>query len=182
MVRSEGEPGIQTALIVPIAAAEPVVAEHRQRLDPAAAWGVPAHVTVLFPFLPPARLTDSVLDRLDLALRSVPAFDCVLGRTRWFGDDVLWLAPDPDDSFRRLTAAVWLAFPECPPYQGAHPEPVPHLTIGDRRGGASVDALRSAQTAVSPELPILAAVHAVLLMEGTEAPDSWRTVREFTLH
>jgi len=182
MLRSEGNLGIETALIVPIPAAERVVAEHRLLLDPAAAWGVPAHITILFPFLPPSRLTHRVVKRLDLALRSVAPFGCVLSRTSWFGEDVLWLAPNPDDSFRRLTTAVWHAFPECPPYQGAHQDPVPHLTIGDRRGGASVDALKSAETAVIFGLPILAAVDAVLLMEGTREPGSWRSVREFPLH
>jgi 2'-5' RNA ligase len=157
------------------------VADHRRRLDPSAGWGVPAHVTVVFPFLPPSRLSHSVFDRLDVALGSVAPFDCVLGETRWFGDQVLWLAPDPDEPFRQLTSAVWEAFPECPPYQGAHPDLVPHLTVGDRRGGATVDALRAAETAVATGLPIRAAIDAVLLIEGTQELASWRTVRGFTL-
>jgi hypothetical protein len=37
----------ETAVIIPVSSAEPVVAEHRRRLDPSASWGVPAHVTVL---------------------------------------------------------------------------------------------------------------------------------------
>ncbi len=34
---------------MPVPEAEWVVGEHRARLDRAAAWGVPAHVTVLHP-------------------------------------------------------------------------------------------------------------------------------------
>lgn len=34
----------ETALIIPVPAAEPVVGALRSRLDRAAAWGVPAHV------------------------------------------------------------------------------------------------------------------------------------------
>ena len=45
-----------SALIVAVAEAEPAVADHRERLDRAATWGVPAHITVLYPFLPPADL------------------------------------------------------------------------------------------------------------------------------
>ena len=43
----------ESAVLVPIPAAERVVSTHRSRLDGAAALGVPAHVTVLFPFVPP---------------------------------------------------------------------------------------------------------------------------------
>lgn len=43
----------QTAVIVPVPAAEALVGSHRRRLDRAAGWGVPAHVTVLYPFLHP---------------------------------------------------------------------------------------------------------------------------------
>jgi hypothetical protein len=41
----------QTAVIVPVGAAEPIVGRRRTRFDPAAATGVPAHVTIIYPFL-----------------------------------------------------------------------------------------------------------------------------------
>ena len=43
----------ESALLVAVPAAEPAVAAHRSRLDTSAAVGVPAHITVLYPFLPP---------------------------------------------------------------------------------------------------------------------------------
>ncbi len=57
------------------------------------------------------------------ALQRMPAFDCAFGRREWFGEDVPWLAPEPDEPFRDLTAAVWRAFPEQPPYGGAFDGP-----------------------------------------------------------
>ena len=33
---------------------------------------------------------------------------------------MLWLAPTPEQPLRQLTAAVWAAFPDHPPYSGAH--------------------------------------------------------------
>ena len=45
----------ESAVIVAVPAAEPAVRAHRQQFDRAAAWGVPAHVTVLYPFVPPFR-------------------------------------------------------------------------------------------------------------------------------
>jgi 2'-5' RNA ligase len=100
----------ETAVIAAVPKAEPVVSEHRQQLDVAAGWGVPAHVTVLYPFVAPEALSDTLITTLAAVVRSVRAFDVCFGRTRWFGQDVLWLDPEPAQPFRELTAAVWRAF------------------------------------------------------------------------
>ena len=120
----------ESAVIVAVPEAEPVVGTLRADLDRAAGWGVPAHVTVLYPFLPPDRIDDRALTALAAAIRTVPAFDLVLPRTAWFDDSVLWLAPEPDQPFRALTAAVWARFPDYPPYGGGHADVIPHLTVG----------------------------------------------------
>lgn len=46
----------QTGLIVKIPEVERAVCGWRERLDPSAQAGVPAHVTVLFPFLEESRI------------------------------------------------------------------------------------------------------------------------------
>jgi hypothetical protein len=43
----------ESALIVAVPEAEWAVAALRAAYDPAASWGMPAHITVLYPFLPP---------------------------------------------------------------------------------------------------------------------------------
>ena len=123
---SDAPAATQTALIVSVPAAEAVVGEHRRRLDVAASWGVPAHVTVLYPFVEPVRARDpGVITAVGAAVGTVTAFSCSFRRTAWFGDDALWLDPDPAQPFRDLTAAVWRAFPDHPPYGGAHDTVVP---------------------------------------------------------
>ncbi|WP_285683584.1 hypothetical protein [Actinoplanes sp. NBRC 103695] len=62
---------LETALIIPVPAAEPVLGAHRSRLDRAASWGVPAHVTVLYPFLPLSSIRTAARARL---FRGFPAF------------------------------------------------------------------------------------------------------------
>ena len=47
-----------TAVLDRPAETEQAVGPFRARYDRAAAWGVPAHVTVLYPFLPPSRIDD----------------------------------------------------------------------------------------------------------------------------
>ena len=65
----------QSAVLVPVPAAERVVSRHRARLDAAAAAGVPAHVTVLFPFVPPSEISGATLESLAAAVAPVGAFD-----------------------------------------------------------------------------------------------------------
>jgi 2'-5' RNA ligase len=143
----------ETAVIVPVPDAEPIVADHRERLDTAADRGVPAHVTVLYPFVAPAAVDEHVLATLGAAVGSVEAFDCRFARTRWFGDEVLWLDPEPAEPFRRLTAAVRRAFPQHPPYGGVHDDVVPHLTVAEKRRGGTA-AAHAAEQAVAARLPL----------------------------
>jgi 2'-5' RNA ligase len=170
----------ETAVIVPIPAAEPLVGHHRRRLDASAALGVPAHVTVLGPFIKPTEIDQNVLARLAAAVQSVGPFSCSFDRTRWFGEEVLWLEPVPAEPFRRLTIAVWDAFPDCPPYGGAYDAIVPHLTIADRAADRLVE-VQAVETAVSSGLPVAASVDHVLLMGGSAAADSWRVLFDIPL-
>jgi hypothetical protein len=176
----------ETAVLVPVPAAERVVSPHRSRLDGAAALGVPAHVTVLFPFVPPPLITPGVVDALATAVATVSAFGCEFGATSWFGEDVLYLAPRPDEPFRALTRAVCGAFPGYLPYGGAFADTIPHLTVGEReRGGGrpsgGVAELRVAEAAVRPLLPVRARVSHVWLMAGSGALGSWHTLAELPL-
>ncbi|WP_433290852.1 2'-5' RNA ligase family protein [Actinoplanes sp. CA-030573] len=169
----------RSALIVPIPEAEPAVAKHRDRLDLAAAWGVPAHVTVLYPFLPAAELDEHVLATLKRIVAGVPAFFLTLDGIDWFGDRTVWLSPNPAEPFRRLTAEVVAHFPGYLPYGGAFDEVVPHLTIGE---GHPVEELTAAGEAILPYLPIHARVDAVRLITGREEPGgSWLTRAVFPL-
>jgi 2'-5' RNA ligase len=165
-------------VIVAIPEAEAAVAALRLRLDPAAAWGVPAHVTVLYPFLPPDEIDGRALAGVASAVGTVPAFDVRFERTAWFGDEVLWLAPEPSEPLRELTTQVWQRFPGCAPYEGAHAELIPHLTVGDH---AAMTALREADLTVSAALPVQARVTHARLICGSPEPNSWRTMTEFPL-
>ena len=165
----------ETAVIVSVPEAEPVVAAHRARLDRSAAWGVPAHVTVLYPFVSPSELDQRLVDQLTSAVRTVPSFDCEFAEVRWFGEDAVWLAPRPEQPFRGLTAAVHAAFPGHPPYDRAHHDVVPHLTIGNT-GHAELEDLRAAEAAVLPHLPVRVRITEAMLLQGRPEADSWTPV------
>ena len=163
---------------MPVPEAEYVVGGFRAELDHAAWLGVPAHVTVISPFVPPGQLTTAVLAAVAQIIGSVDAFDVTFAGVSWFGEEVLWLAPTPADPFRRLTATVWERFPAHPPYQGAHDDVVPHLTIGHSQ---PIETLRAAARTVSAQLPVLARADVVWLLQGSETAGSWHKVAEFPL-
>jgi 2'-5' RNA ligase len=177
-------PGWETALLVPVPAAEPSVGQHRARLDEAARDGVPAHITVLYPFLSPAGIDEALLASLSTLFARHAVFEFTLDKVGWFGEEVVWLGPRDATPFSALTRLVFSEFPSCPPYGGRHAEVIPHLTIGHVGGPR---ALRAAAESVRPRLPIEAVASEVILMAGPRpaspgiAPGQWRSIAAFPL-
>ena len=122
-----------TVLQVPVPELEPFVSArtaHYDRdyvsADPAF---VHAHVTALGPFLGEASLTDAALDRVSEIVSRTEPFDFVLESVGTFPNGIVHLLPEPSAPFAALTAQLWEAFPQCPPYAGAFADVVPHLTL-----------------------------------------------------
>jgi len=132
-----------------------------ERLDANARLGIPAHITVLFPFMPPQAIDPAALTKLERLCAAARQFRFQLDRTAWFGDEVLWLAPRDPGPFRALSRAVAEAFPAFPPYGGQFGDSTPHLTVGH---GHPLTSLRAAEESVRPHLPIDAQATAVTLM------------------
>ena len=118
----------ETALITRTPEAEPYIAHYRERYDPPARRNVPAHVTILYPFMAPTLVTAGVLERLRGVARAVPCFDYRMARTQRF-PVTLYLAPDPDTSFSALIHGVVREFPDYPPFEGKFDTVVPHITV-----------------------------------------------------
>ena len=119
---------------------------------------MPAHVTVLYPF---RSVIDGIADAVVAGLAAdVPAFDVTFASLARFPGEVVYLAPDPAEPFLRLMAAAFASFPDCPPYGGAVPDPVPHLTVAD---GVDVTAA-ALDTASDPGLPITSRVDRLTLI------------------
>ncbi|MGI5155082.1 2'-5' RNA ligase family protein [Microbispora sp. CA-102843] len=165
----------ETALVVEVPSAEPLVRGLRERYDSSAAYGMPAHVTVLYPFLPRERLDDGVLAALRELFAARRPFEVVFGGVGRF-PGVLYLAPEPDGPLRELTEAVAGRWPEAPPYGGGFGDVVPHLTVAEGLGG-EVDGGVAADLASG--LPVTTLVSGVTLrvFDG----ESWRAEGFFPL-
>ncbi|MTD53611.1 2'-5' RNA ligase family protein [Amycolatopsis pithecellobii] len=170
----------RSALIVPVPETESLVTAHRRSLGEVPVSAVPTHVTVLYPFVPPGSIGPDTLCELAGALAGMTAFDCAFTQVKWFDDEILWLEPKPDEHFRALTAAVCKRFPAHRPYDGDHPDTVPHLTVADRRSG-DVTGKRRIATDIAAHLPVHARIDRVRLVAGEDEHGPWRTISEFTL-
>lgn len=163
-----------TILIIPVPAAEPAVGGHRARFDPPAAEGVPAHITVLLPFLDSDGITEGNFRRLRALFAATEPIEFALRRLARF-PGVLFLAPDPGEPFVRLTEAVWREWPDHPPYRGEFSDIVPHLTVAV--GDAPFEEL---ERELGPRLPIPAVAEQAWLMSRLET-GRWARRRSFRL-
>ena len=169
-----GEP---SALIVEVPEAEPVVGHWRQRLDVNAAAGIPAHVTVVYPFVAAGDVDRAVRERLADVFGGVPAFEVSLDRVGWFGADTVWLGPREPAPFSVLTERVLAEFPDYPPFEGRFDEVIPHLTVGHQQ---PLVELRAAEAAVRAHLPIQGVARAVSLWTQGDG-GRWERSARFSL-
>jgi 2'-5' RNA ligase len=168
-----------SALVVTVPEAEAAVGSWRSELDRAASWGVPAHITLLYPFVVPSRLDDDTIVRVQRVLDDQPSFELRLVDVRWFDDDSdAWLAPEDPAPLVRMTQALLDEFPDHPRYGGQHDEIVPHLTIAS---SGPRERKEAAALAVREHLPITATVDTVTLMVGEHAPGTWSVHHCFRL-
>jgi 2'-5' RNA ligase len=159
--------GPESAIIVR-ASIPPAIERIRRRWDFAASVGVPPHVTILYPFLPPDELRADVRAELAVLAGSVEPFDVRFAAVgRW--PTVVYLAPEPSAPFAALTSAVTARFPDCPPYGGAIDEVIHHLTVVE----SQTVALDGIAAEVEPFLPFERLVAAIEVI--VEGPDGrWR--------
>lgn len=129
----------QTALILPVPEADPVVQTWRARFDKHAAQGVPAHITLLTPFLPLAAAR-AALPQLRSILGGQPPRFSLRVMTRW--DGLAVLCPEPSAWFSRVSQSLCRRWGLLP-YGGKHGDSAePHLTVAY---GAEVPAITRAR-------------------------------------
>ncbi len=172
--------GFESALVVEVPAAEPIIGRWRIGHDPVARRGVPAHVTVLYPFVAPHELSDDVLAEVAKAIAPVPNFTFDLTTVDEFPGVVVWLRPDPEAPFRELTTRLHDAFPDYPPYSGRHPDSQPHLTVAMTDVGHH-DAQRDViKASVAGQLPVSCAADSVSLFVSDDS-HTWVRRQQFPL-
>lgn len=171
----------ESAIIVPIRLPAALAALRlRETFD--GPLGVPGHVTLLYPFAPPASLDARLIARVATVISVAPAFEVRFRHVRRFEPDpgaregVVWLEPEPSERFAALIGTLMREFPEYPPFGGMYDTVIPHATLASNE--------RRHMDAVEAEarrwLPFRRRVGAAaLIVEGADG--RWRTRRRFPL-
>jgi len=165
---------LRSALVVPVPSAAPIVDPWREKTcADRPSIGIPAHVTILFPFAAASEIDDMTISRLRTTFEPFESFRFLLRHTGRF-PTTLYLAPEPPDTFVRLTEAIVGEYPEYPPFGGAFDTIVPHLTVAH----GTLEVLSRVEVEVRRALPVESEAREVLLLVEVE-PDWGRwTMRE----
>lgn len=166
----------ETGLIVPVPEFESFIRHHRTFNPAVSPEGVPAHMTLLYPFLPPDRCVEA---RGEVAgfFAEVEPFQFELTEVGWFDERVVFLAPGDATPFVTLTERLVSTWTECIPYGGRHGgKHVPHLTLGIE---GTPEEMASLAEAASRLLPISCVADQAWLMIGTSHPARWSVAERF---
>lgn len=167
------QPG-QTALVLLVPAADPLLAAVAARYPNRVRGGVPAHLTVLYPFVPAAKLDMSVIEACaqiagDIAPTSVRFSRCHVR------PGLIYLVPEPPGQIQRLLKSVQARWPVLPPYGGKYADAPAHVSIAlgaDAVDQAAIFRLVDSLLPITCQFPEL---HVVALDEEK----GWETRKRF---
>ena len=159
-----GRPGA-TALVVPFPEAEAVMGDFRRAHTPSGRDGMPAHATIIAPFIHASSISLPESATIRDTLRRFVAFDVSLEAFGCFEHiGCLYLEPDPSEPFVGITEALLAIHPEIDyPPEGL--ENVPHVTVG---GHLTEEQQQEIKRALAPHLPVHTRAKRVVLAERGE--------------
>ena len=166
---------MESAILLAVPEAEPLVGALRLEGDASAAHGVPAHVTLLYPFMPDPDV--GVVEELRFFFAHVDGFPLTFTTVgQW--PEIVYLAPEESADCHGLIEALARRWPAYPPYGGIFTleEVVPHLTVVDT---PDPELRARARATVKPGLPVHSRAQEASLWVHGEA--GWKQVATFPL-
>lgn len=167
---------VPSAVILSFPDIDAVIGDIRDHLDPSASWGIPAHVSLIYPFARAHRITPELLETVRAVAAGTQPFEVRFDRTGWFGDETVWLGPAPQPALDDVVARCLAAFPQYPPYGGEFDEFVAHLILVT---GHPAQEAKDAERAVLPELPISTTAGGLTVVAGAPEPGGFDVVGEY---
>lgn len=150
----------QTALAVPVSEADALLRAVAAQFPGVVREGVPAHVSVQYPFLAASDLDDGVVGALSSLFAVQRPLRVTFADCRRIGGFV-FLRPDPVDELATLTAQVRQRWPAVARPDGLDGEVGPHLTVAMR---ASEEDAETIERQVITALPISTELREVWLV------------------
>jgi hypothetical protein len=161
----------RTGVVIPVPGADLLLARAATRSD-GVRQGVPAHVSLLYPFVPVAELHDNALSELGEVFERQAAVDVEFDRCHR-RDNFVFLQPTPLQPVMDLADELRQRWPDVLPYDGLYGHQVePHLTI---TLGADASQATAVEPLVVTELPLAATLQEAWLVA---ARDGQWTLRE----
>ena len=174
----------RTALVIPVPEADPALAAVGARYPRLARPGLPAHLTVLYPWLPSAEVGEGARRSCASLAGSVEPAEAVFREVGVHPGMVFLRPADPGPvdpapagpgSADRLIAGARARWPELPPYGGKYPDSPPHVSLA--LGEMSPEEVAGVRELVGPLLPLRARLAELWLValgpEGWLAMDRW---------
>jgi 2'-5' RNA ligase len=168
----------ESAIIVPVPEVEQLVSDIRKRYDPSALVGVPAHITINYPFKPYLNNPKEVSQDLIKIISSYSQFTFKLMEICTFTRTV-YLSPQPVDPFLSIIKAITNQFPDSQPYEGEFPQPIPHLTLAQINEDELFKIKEEIINQIGSFLPIAARASELWLIDNSE--EIWKRRNVFHL-
>jgi hypothetical protein len=167
----EPPPAEMTTVVAPVPFAEPTIAALRAAHDWSARRGVPAHITLLGPFLAPSDVTFETLVLLRRVFAARQPLAVALSELRVLGSSAC-LIPEPIEPLRALSDAL------CATWRGLTPKSDQyHVTVARNCDGALFDQVAAE---LRPALPLRGYLTEAALVER-HVNRSVRTKARFSL-
>jgi hypothetical protein len=151
---------------------------HRELYPERVEEHIPFSLTLLYPWLPPAEISEDDLERVRVYFASRPRLEFDLVRVTEFPGEVAYAEPQPDEELRQTMRGLWALYPQWPPYRRRGFDPPPHATLARYAGPGDVS-FEQARARVEPLLPVHCVVAEATLMEEYE-PDRVRVRTTFS--
>jgi 2'-5' RNA ligase len=136
----------QSALVLPVLPVDPLARPYRKQYTIDGAMGLPAHITILFPFFDQQAWTADNQARLEATAAGIEPFEYqIVGFNRFVEKGVLYLEPDNQEMLLSLIHAIATLFPELAPYEGrvALDQLIPHISIAFAESGVELDRIET---------------------------------------
>jgi 2'-5' RNA ligase len=143
-----------------------------RRYAPETLARVPAHLTVLYPFVAYERLDEACAQLYRICANIAPFEVTMAGYAEFPG--VIYMPPRNPQLIKRVFRRIYRHFPECPPYGGAFGDDLtPHMTVGEFETQEEQRAARATMPRYTPLTFRAARLHVLYGIERIMLP--WLT-------
>ena len=128
---------------------------------------IPFSLTLHYPWVPAAAVTEADLERVRSYFARRPPLEFDVVRVTEFPGIVAYAEPEPAEELKATMRGLWALYPDLPPYGRPGSDPPPHATL-TRYANPINATFEQAKARVEPLLPVHCVVTEAILQEEYE--------------